>query len=153
MTRLLSYSLQIPARLLIMKIDKTRNVFFEMAAIADAAGPSLSDALPGLHAVTGCDSTSAGRGKKYPLKLCQADSAACQSMGSFGLAFDSGFAPCQDALRSHTMRANYQAAIWRNALVAIPKSHLLRVMDGSLQITISRSTGCPYHPLLRLQWS
>lgn len=28
--------------------------------------------------------------------------------------------PCQDALKQHTMRANYQAAVWRRALVANP---------------------------------
>ena len=73
-----------------MKKDKTNNVFFEMAAIADPAGPSLSDALPGLHAVTNCDSTSAftGRGKKYPLKLCQALTAGSDSsMSIYGITW------------------------------------------------------------------
>ena len=110
MTRLLSYSCQMPALLLIMKIDKKkRNAFFEMAAIADAVGPSLSDALRGLHAVTGCDSTSAGRGNKYPLKLCQADSAACQSMGSLGLAFDNDRIPFSSCEAFHHVKMPCEA--------------------------------------------
>lgn len=78
---------QIPARLLITKKDKTSSVFVKIAAIADAAGPSLCEALLGLHAFTGCNLTStfAGRGKKYPLKLRQTDTAACQTMESLGL--------------------------------------------------------------------
>lgn len=80
-----------------------------MAAIADAVGPSLSDALRGLHAVTGCDSTSAGRGKKYPLKLCQADSAACQFMGSLGLAFDNDRIPFSSCEAFHHVKMPCEA--------------------------------------------
>lgn len=48
------------------------------------------NALVGLQAFTGCDSTSAlaGRGTKNQLKLCQIDSAAFQTMQSLGLLFD-----------------------------------------------------------------
>ena len=49
----------ISAWILIMKKEKTRNIYLETSAIADAAGPHLCDALAGLHAFTGCDSTSA----------------------------------------------------------------------------------------------
>ena len=65
----------ISARILIMKKEKTRNIYLETSAIADAAGPHLCDALPGLHAFTSCDSTSAfaGKGKKTGLKLCKTD--------------------------------------------------------------------------------
>ena len=61
----------ISARILIMKKEKTRNIYLETSAIADAAGPHLCNALLGLHAFTGCNSTSAfaGKGKKTALKL------------------------------------------------------------------------------------
>ena len=49
----------ISARILIMKKEKTSNIYLETSAIADVAGPLLCDALPGLHVFTGCDSTSA----------------------------------------------------------------------------------------------
>ena len=47
--------------------------------------------------------------------------------------------PCQDALRNHTMRANYPAAIWRQALDAYPEipspeSYGWLVRDGQLDI-------------------
>ena len=58
-----------------MKKEKTRNIHLEISAIADAAGFHLCDALPGLHAFTGCYSTSvfAGKGKKTALKLSKID--------------------------------------------------------------------------------
>lgn len=47
--------------------------------------------------------------------------------------------PCQVALRNHTMRANYQAAIWRQALdanpqIPSPESHGWLIRDGQLDI-------------------
>lgn len=73
-----------------MKNEKTRNVYLEISAIADAAGPQVCDALPGLHAFTGCDSTSAfaGKGKKTALKLCKIDPVACNGVASLGPSFD-----------------------------------------------------------------
>ena len=80
---------EIPARLLITKKEKTRKTYLEITAIANAAGPSLCNALPGLHAFTGSDSTSAflGKGKKAPLKLCQTDPVASATMASLGCTF------------------------------------------------------------------
>ena len=64
---------QIPARLLIMRKVKTRVVYLDVSAISDAAGPQLCDALPGLHAFTGCDPVSSfsGNAKKASLKQCR----------------------------------------------------------------------------------
>ena len=171
----------ISARILIMKKEKTWNIYLETSAIADAAGPHLCDALPGLHAFTGCDSTSAfaGKGKKTGLKHCKTDPVSCNGMATRGRSFDAetvpfseceGFVckvygkpklvevnecryitfcakqgqsqslpPSQDALRNHTMRANYQAAIWRQALnanpeIPSPESHGWLIRDGQLDI-------------------
>ena len=76
----------IPARILIMKKEKTRIIYLEISSIADAAGPHLSDALPVLHAFSCWDSTSAfaGKGKKAALKLCKIDPVACEGMAFLG---------------------------------------------------------------------
>ena len=46
-----------------------------------------------------------------------------------------GLPPCQDALRNHTMCANYQAAIWRHALNANPEipSRYTSVVNSEIQ--------------------
>ncbi|KAK3731327.1 hypothetical protein QZH41_001755 [Actinostola sp. cb2023] len=81
---------QIPARLLVMKKSKTRDIYLEISDIADSAGPQLCDALPGVHAFTGCDSTSsfAGKGKKVAVKICKNDPVACQGMALLGQSFE-----------------------------------------------------------------
>ena len=154
---------QIPAKLLFMKKARTRTIFLDIPNVVDRAGPELCHALPGLHAFTGCDSTSSfnGKGKPPSLKLCRDDSAACQAMSVLGRKFESEatsflacekfvcrlygcrdvddvnecryrifctknsptntLPPCQDALHKHTMRANYQAAIWCRALEPRPE--------------------------------
>lgn len=159
---LVIFAMHLPARLLVTKKEKTRNLYLEITAIANAASPSVCNALPGLHAFTGSDSTSAfsGKGKKGPLKLCRTDPVASLAVASLGCSFNheripfsvcesfvcklygrpklssvnecryvmfcakqsqsQSLPPCQDALHKHTLRSNYQAAIWRNALVAIP---------------------------------
>ena len=47
--------------------------------------------------------------------------------------------PCQDGLNKHTLCANYQAAIWRNALhanphIPSPESHGWRLQDDVLTV-------------------
>ena len=153
----------------------------ETSAIADAAEPHFCDALPGMHAFNGCDSTSAfaGKGKRTAMKFCKTDPVACDGMATLGRPFDAetipcseceGFVrkmygepkvievnkcryisfcakqgwsqslpPCQVALRKHTMRANYQEAIWRQALdantqIPFPESHVWLIRDGQLDI-------------------
>ena len=45
--------------------------FVDISAISSKLRPAFCEALPGLHAVTGCDSTSAfvGRGKRKGFQL------------------------------------------------------------------------------------
>ena len=78
------------ARILIIKKEKTRHIYLATSAIPDAAGPHVCDALLGLHAFTGYDSTSAfaGKGKKTALKLCKKDPMACDGMATLGRSFD-----------------------------------------------------------------
>lgn len=171
---------RISARLLVLKTTKTRTFFLDIPKITEMAGEQLCSALPGLHAFTGCDSTSCftGKGKKGPLKLCCIDRECCEAMANLGRSFDVDAAvlvgaerfvcriygstqtevnecryhlfcsrnqhshslpPCQDALTKHTQRANYQAAIWRNALVADgqvpnPDGHGWLVNEDSISV-------------------
>ena len=87
---ILACHINISAWILVMKKEKTRNIYLEISAIADAAGPHLCDALPGLHAFTGCDPTSAfaGKGKRTALKLCKTDPVACNGMATLRRSLD-----------------------------------------------------------------
>ena len=66
----------------------TKNVLVDIFAIAFVLGPELSVALPGFHAVTGCDTTSyfKGIGKKVPwdvfLERKQIFTSALTALGS-----------------------------------------------------------------------
>ena len=174
------FSSQIPARLLLMKKVKTRVVYLDISAISEKAGTLLCNALPGLHAFTGCDSVSSfsGKEKKAPLKQCRINEEDCQAMSMLGRSFEANdvlfshceklvcriyfyselsrvnscyqmfsskqsqsrcLPPSQDALKQHTMRANYQAAVWRLALVAnpnvpSPENHRWIIQDETLEL-------------------
>lgn len=83
-----------------MKKVKTRVEYLDVSAISEVAGPLLCDALPGLHAFTGCDSVSSfsGKGKKAPLKQCIVNDADCQAMTMLGRSFetdDTLFSRCE----------------------------------------------------------
>ena len=57
---------QIPAELIWPSGSRLRQRYVSLSEIASALGPGVCEALPGMHAFTGCDSTSAfaGKGKK-----------------------------------------------------------------------------------------
>ena len=47
--------------------------------------------------------------------------------------------PSEDALKQHTLRANYQSAVWRRALIAnpdilSPDGHGRTVLDGQIEV-------------------
>lgn len=83
------FQCRISSRLLVQKKTKTRTIFLDIPSIVHKAGIDLCDALPGLHAFTGCDTTSSfsGKGKKGPLKLCMADRESCLTMAMLGRSF------------------------------------------------------------------
>ena len=54
----------IPAQILITRKEKTRIIYLEISSIADAAGPHLRNAPPGLHAFTGSNSMSTFASKR-----------------------------------------------------------------------------------------
>lgn len=84
-----------------MKKEKTTNIFLEISATGDAAKPHLCDALPGLHAFTSCDSTSAfsGKGKKTALTLCKLDPLACGGMTVLGESFHLETVPFKECVK------------------------------------------------------
>ena len=53
----------ITAHCYISRDSKNKTRFIDIKAISDSLGPEKCKALPGLHALTGCDSTSALVGK------------------------------------------------------------------------------------------
>jgi len=130
--------------------------------VVKSLGRPVCEALPGMHAFTGCDSVSAfaGKGKIKAFKLVsQSDTYqhtfrqvgqywkvsedlhmkleefTCALYGAPGSSDinacryrlfcakkgeleSTQLPPCRDCLRKHTLRANYQAAIWRRCLQA-----------------------------------
>ena len=68
---LLSYASKISASILFETGSGNNHRLVSINKIVDVIGHDVAQALPGLHAFTGCDSTSAfvRKGKKQPLKL------------------------------------------------------------------------------------
>ena len=62
---------KIPAQLLMHTGTKQRHRYINLTAVADRLSSDVCAALPGMHAFTSCDTTSAfsGRGKKTAFKL------------------------------------------------------------------------------------
>ena len=61
----------IAAHYYILRGTKNKTLFIDIKAISDSLGPERCNPLPGLHALTGCDSTSAfvGKGKQAAFKI------------------------------------------------------------------------------------
>ena len=66
-----SLAAQIPAQVLLHTGTKERRRYISLSSVAARLGNGVCQALPGLHAFTGCDSTSAfsGRGKKAAFNM------------------------------------------------------------------------------------
>ena len=82
----------INARLLFRTGTKNRARFIDLTALACLHTKPLCRALPGVHALTGCDSTSAfvGRGKKPALSILldPNNAAGREAMGRLGSSFE-----------------------------------------------------------------
>ncbi|XP_065184634.1 uncharacterized protein LOC135815285 [Sycon ciliatum] len=171
----------IPARLLFETGRRAASRIVDISAVAEKLGAQVCSALLGLHAVTGCDSTSSfyriGKKKAWKvLKSKQSHQIALAHMGdnfvlpvnlqkevekyvchlyghpeleSINEARYKAFCsrspppaqlpPCADSLEQHVKRANYQAGVWKRALVASPdlpsiSDHGWRVDDSNVMI-------------------
>ena len=80
----------IPARIFFRTGTKTRSRFIDIRAVRNSVSENVCDALLGLHALTGCDTTSAfkRRGKKTGLQLLQSNSQLCDGIQRLGGTFN-----------------------------------------------------------------
>ena len=79
-----SLAAQIPAQVLLHTGTKERRRYISLSSVAARLGNGVCQALPDLHAFTGCDSTSAfsGRGKRRPSKCSQLEKLMpCSCLG------------------------------------------------------------------------
>ena len=86
-----------PSRLLMATGCGTRQRLINISALASQLTPAIRAALPGYHALTGCDTTSAfaGKGKKALYALVKNDDAALDVIGGLGkqYRFDEALLP------------------------------------------------------------
>ena len=155
---------RIPATILFRTGSRSKTQLLNLTGIGQKLGEEVCSALPGVHAVTGCDSVSTfvGIGKRSAFEIILKSPGARSAMAGLGQSFQSipqevldgveqfvctlykapqctsinqaryelfctkslqsnQLPPCQDALRKHIARANYQAAVWRCSLSAAPE--------------------------------
>lgn len=85
-----AHSWQIPeARLLFLTGAKHRRRYVDVSVIARKLGKPFCQALPGFHALTGCDTTSAfcGKGKAAAFQLVMSSDAYQNTLQTLGSAF------------------------------------------------------------------
>ena len=77
-----AHSYSIPATLLFLTGTKHRRRYVTLTQLGRSLGKQLCLALPGYHAFTGCDTTSAfvGKGKAKPLELIRTNESFCTAM-------------------------------------------------------------------------
>ena len=80
----------IPARIFFRTETKTRSRFIDIQAVRNFVSENVCDALLRLHALTGCDTTSAfkRRGKKTGLQLLQSNLQLCDGIQRLGDTFN-----------------------------------------------------------------
>ena len=79
----------IAARVFFRTGTKTRSRYVDIQAVRGHLGEGVCNAPLGLHALTGCDTTSAfkRRGKKAGLQILQSNPTFCGAIGRLGLTF------------------------------------------------------------------
>jgi len=86
----LSVSHQIKTQLIFRTGTQHRTRYLDLTAIGQRLGQEVCSALPGYHAFSGCDSTSAftGRGKVSGFKLLKEDELFRSTMAGIGQSFN-----------------------------------------------------------------
>ena len=76
----------IHASLYVLTGTKQRSRFVDIGSVSSKLGRNMCQALPGLHSMTGCDTTSAfsGKGKAKAFKLVTGDADMCVTMQQLG---------------------------------------------------------------------
>ena len=80
------------------RLSRLRHISIQ--AVRNHLGPAVSDSLIGLHALTGCDSTSAFKrqGKRNAVEVLKKHPALCIGLQQLGMTFevtDDLLAPCE----------------------------------------------------------
>ena len=85
-----AFSHDINARLLFCTGTKQKQRYIDITAVGRSLGEDVCKALPGMHAFTRCDSTSAfvGKGKKQAFQLLESDQEMCNAMKMVDNSFD-----------------------------------------------------------------
>lgn len=85
-----AFSHHIPSTLLLLTGTGNRRRVINMSAAGEVLGGAVCEALIGMHAFTGCDTTScfAHRGKRSALDLLKKSPAACEAMSAVGQSFE-----------------------------------------------------------------
>jgi len=82
---ILSIMAKLPsAKMYFLTGTKDRQIMLDIQAIGSALGPSLTDALIGLHTFTGCDSTSFFYGKGILLYIVSGNAEYISAFVAFG---------------------------------------------------------------------
>ena len=83
------YSSQISGSLILATGTGNKRRFIDVNGISQEYGENISEALPGLHAFTGCDSVStfSGKGKQSAVKVILKDEGLCETMREFGQSY------------------------------------------------------------------
>ena len=80
------FAQEIPSTLYMQLGTKQRTKLINISEISNNLGPNICSALPGLHAFTGCDTTSCfiGKGKQVPFNLIIGNPEHCRAMCLLG---------------------------------------------------------------------
>ena len=84
------HSYDVPATLLFLTGTKHRRRYINLTQVGKTLGKEKCLALPGYHAFTGCDTTSAfvSKGKALPLELVWKNESFCHAMQLIGRNFN-----------------------------------------------------------------
>ena len=84
-----TFSHSINANMLFCIDKKQRRRYLDTTAIGQSLGEDVCKALPGMHALTGCDSPTAfvGKGKRHAFRLAESDPTMCAAMMMVGNSF------------------------------------------------------------------
>ena len=83
------YSSQISGSLILATGTGNKRRFIDINGISQKYGENIFEALPGLHAFTGCDSVStfSRKGKQSAVKVVLKDEGLCETMRELGQSY------------------------------------------------------------------
>ena len=118
----IAFSSQIASSMYQTTGTQARTKHINISQIANGLGRDICMVLPGMHALTGCDTVSAfaGRGKVSALKVARLHPAYRETLKQSGDSWDSSDALFKSLQGFTCLRADYQAGIWTRCLESCP---------------------------------